>query len=105
MTVLAEAAAQAENKAKSLPGALAPLGFWDPWGLSTNAGDDTIAFYREAELKHGRVCMLASLGIIVGEKFHPFNGGAEVDILGMPFQETPLTTFFLSIVGLFSALQ
>jgi len=94
----AEAAAAAESKVKTMPGVLPPLGFWDPWGLSTNAGDDTIAFYREAELKHGRVCMLASLGIIVGEKFHPFNGGAEVDILGMPIESTPYTSFFSSVV-------
>merc|ERR1712048_753466 len=29
------------------------------------------AVFRAAELKHGRVCMLATLGIIVEEKFHP----------------------------------
>merc|ERR1719221_131714 len=98
MTVLAEAAAEAENNAKSMPGAIPPLGFWDPWGLSTNVGDDTIAYYREAELKHGRVCMLGFLGIIVGEKFHPFTGGAPVDILGMPIESTPYTSFFSSIV-------
>jgi len=98
MTVLAEAAAEAESKVKTMPGVLPPLGFWDPWGLSTKAGDDTIAFYREAELKHGRTCMLAFLGIVVGEKFHPFNGGAEVDILGMPIESTPYTSFFSSVV-------
>jgi hypothetical protein len=97
MVVLAEAAAQAENKAKSLPGAIAPLGVWDPWGLSTPAGEEPMSA-REAELKHGRVCMLASLGIIVGEKFHPFTGGAPVDILGMPIESTPYTSFFSSIV-------
>merc|ERR1711933_675806 len=98
MTVLAEAAAQAENKGKTMPGVLPPLGFWDPWGLSTKAGDDTIAFYREAELKHGRTCMLAFLGIVVGEKFHPLIGGEPVNLLGVPVEWTPPITFFLSIV-------
>ena len=30
---------------------------------------------REAELKHGRVCMLASVGTLVAERWHPFFGG------------------------------
>jgi len=44
------------------------------------------------------------LGIIVGEKFHPFTGGAETDILGIPMQETSLTSFYLSIVMILSAI-
>merc|ERR1712003_319046 len=106
MTVWAEAKAEV-SKAKSMPGILPPIGFFDPWGLTAKgppAFDGTIAFYREAELKHGRTCMLAFLGIVVGEKFHPFVGPGDVDILGIPFQETPLTTFYLSIVGFFIAI-
>merc|ERR1719401_541623 len=38
-------------------------------GLSKSGN---IAVYRKAEIKHGRVCMLATLGIIVSERFHPF---------------------------------
>ena len=34
-----------------------------------------VKFYREVELKHGRVAMLASLGFLVGEQFHPLFGG------------------------------
>merc|ERR1712232_510657 len=49
-------------------GVTEPLGFWDPAGLSEN-GD--VAAFRRAELKHGRVCMQASLGIIVAENYHP----------------------------------
>ena len=30
---------------------------------------------REAELKHGRVCMVAALGILVGENFNPLFDG------------------------------
>merc|ERR1712019_331789 len=55
---------------EDLPGITEPLGFWDPAGFSKNA--DRVVAYRRAELKHGRVCMLASLGIIVQEAFHPF---------------------------------
>ena len=38
--------------------------------------------YREAELTHGRVGMLASLGFLVQEKFHPLftaDGGPAID--------------------------
>merc|ERR1719401_148998 len=63
------------SNAKDMVGAFPPLGFWDPLGFSTKASAGRLAYYREAELKHGRVCMLASLGIIVSEKYHPFFGG------------------------------
>merc|ERR1712187_482898 len=53
---------------------------------------------REAELKHGRTCMLAFLGIVAGETFHPFNGGGAVDILGIPIESTPTSSFFANVV-------
>ena len=37
-------------------------GFWDPLKLSVGKDDATISWYRSAELKHGRVSMLAALG-------------------------------------------
>ena len=45
-----------------------------------------VKFYREVELKHGRVAMLASLGFLVGEQFHPLFGG---DINVLPARTTP----------------
>jgi len=52
--------------AKSEAGVSGPLGFFDPLGLApTNKRD--FAKYREAELKHGRVAMVAFLGLIIGE--------------------------------------
>jgi Chlorophyll A-B binding protein len=48
-------------------GVTSPAGFWDPLGLSANIDADTFAFYRAAELKHGRVCQLAVLGYIFPE--------------------------------------
>jgi len=56
-------------KPEDMAGITKPLGFWDPAGLSKKGN---LAVYRNAELKHGRVCMLAVLGIIVTEEFHPF---------------------------------
>ncbi|KAJ1407570.1 hypothetical protein B484DRAFT_403785, partial [Ochromonadaceae sp. CCMP2298] len=40
-------------------------GFFDPLGLSVGKDDATINWYRAAELKHGRVSMLATVGVIV----------------------------------------
>ena len=51
-----------------LNGALEPVGQWDPLGLAEKANDATLARYREAELAHGRVAMLATIGFLVGEK-------------------------------------
>jgi len=51
-------------------GVTAPAGepgvaIWDPAGLSKNIDSSTFRQYRSAELKHGRICMLAVLGLIV----------------------------------------
>merc|ERR1711976_934048 len=54
--------------AEDLAGITEPLGFFDPAGFS-KSGD--VAAYRRVELKHGRVCMQAFLGIVVAENFHP----------------------------------
>jgi len=69
-----EVVARAENlKGSDLAGATAPLGFWDPAGFTKQweGKRGGPAMLRVAELKHGRVCMLATLGVIVSEKFHP----------------------------------
>eukprot|EP00537_Pseudo-nitzschia_pungens_P002051 CAMPEP_0172359388 /NCGR_PEP_ID=MMETSP1060-20121228/3599_1 /TAXON_ID=37318 /ORGANISM="Pseudo-nitzschia pungens, Strain cf. cingulata" /LENGTH=213 /DNA_ID=CAMNT_0013081021 /DNA_START=68 /DNA_END=709 /DNA_ORIENTATION=+ len=50
-----------------LVGALEPVGFWDPLGFAAKADDNTLRRYREAELTHGRVAMLAAVGFLVGE--------------------------------------
>merc|ERR1719482_337312 len=86
--------------AKSLPGVTGPLGFFDPLGFCS-ADDITegkIKFYREVELKHGRVGMLAALGFVVGENFHPLFGG-DIDVPAyLAFQQTPLQTFWPTVV-------
>jgi hypothetical protein len=53
---------------EELPGALAPVGFFDPLGFAEKADEPTLKRYREAELTHGRVAMLAVVGFLVGEK-------------------------------------
>jgi len=46
-------------------GVCAPLGFFDPLGLSKDIDKETFRKYRASELKHGRICMLASVGSVV----------------------------------------
>mmetsp|Transcript_12016 Transcript_12016/g.17089 ORF Transcript_12016/g.17089 Transcript_12016/m.17089 type:complete len:211 (+) Transcript_12016:60-692(+) len=53
---------------ESLVGALAPAGYFDPLGLAEKATEETLQRYREAELAHGRVAMLAVIGFFVGEQ-------------------------------------
>ena len=52
----------------TLPGAPFPDGkVWDPVGLSDGANPTDIKKWREAEIKHGRVAMLAAVGVLVAE--------------------------------------
>ena len=43
----------------TIPGALPPVGLFDPLGFAAKADEPTLKRYREAELTHGRVAMLA----------------------------------------------
>merc|ERR1712032_160044 len=52
---------------RELPGIVAPLGFFDPFDFASKADGPTMRRYREAELTHGRVGMLAVLGFLAGE--------------------------------------
>merc|ERR1712061_574454 len=80
---------------EDLAGVTEPLGFWDPAGFSENGN---VAAYRRAELKHGRVCMQAALGIIVSEKFHPifdaWGDGEYVSAVATHFTETAAKNFW-----------
>lgn len=52
----------------TLPGAPFSDGkVWDPVGLSDGADPTDIKKWREAEIKHGRVAMLASVGVLIAE--------------------------------------
>eukprot|EP00619_Florenciella_sp_RCC1007_P000065 CAMPEP_0205923226 /NCGR_PEP_ID=MMETSP1325-20131115/15852_1 /ASSEMBLY_ACC=CAM_ASM_000708 /TAXON_ID=236786 /ORGANISM="Florenciella sp., Strain RCC1007" /LENGTH=256 /DNA_ID=CAMNT_0053291405 /DNA_START=30 /DNA_END=800 /DNA_ORIENTATION=- len=48
-----------------------PEGF-DPLGFASRANAQDMIKFREAELKHGRVAMLAVPGFLLSEDFHPF---------------------------------
>lgn len=50
-----------------LPGAIEPLGFFDPLELSKDADLNEVKRLREAEIMHGRVAMMATVGYLIGE--------------------------------------
>merc|ERR1711904_6624 len=95
-------------KAQDMAGVTAPLGFFDPVGFTTDFDADRqthmneqgkLFFYREVELKHGRLGMLAALGFVVAEQFHPLFGG-DIDAPSyLAFQQTPLEKFWGFVVG------
>merc|ERR1712037_824375 len=51
-----------------------PVGFWDPLGLAADGDTATFMRRRETEIKHGRVCMLATMGYITPELTGKFPG-------------------------------
>jgi hypothetical protein len=67
---------------------------FDPWGLSLDRDEATLNWYRSAELKHGRVCMLAALGIITQTFVHlpddVFANPKSIDALYQVGSERPL---------------
>ena len=93
--------------AKTLPGITGPLDFFDPAGFCSQERitEGKIRFYREVELKHGRVAMLAAFGFLVAEQFHPLFGG-EIDVPAyIASQETPLQTFWPAVVFVISIFE
>jgi hypothetical protein len=83
----------------TIPGAIAPTGLFDPLGFAAKADEGTLKRYREAELTHGRVAMLATVGFLVGEAVESktvlFNGeisGPAIDHLA---QVNPVFWIFL----------
>jgi len=77
-----KAAPKASAFAYGLPGSANVLGEFDPAGFLNGKDKLEVNRLREAELAHGRVSMLASLGFVVQEKFHPLfsgDGGPAID--------------------------
>jgi len=85
--------------AKSLPGISGPLDFFDPLGFCNEASEGKIKFYREVEVKHARMAMLAAIGFPIAEQFHPLFATDDAPSFSA-FQLTPLQTFWPAVVFL-----
>jgi hypothetical protein len=59
-------------------GAQAPLGFFDPLGLTFDADQEKFDRLRSVEIKHGRVCMLGVVGYLVTYAGIRFPGAEDI---------------------------
>lgn len=92
----------------TIPGALAPTGPWDPWNLATKADENLLKRYREAELAHSRVAMLAVVGFLVGEAVEgssflfdaSVSGPAITHLTQVPAPFWTVLTFFIGYLEL-----
>merc|ERR1711865_1071564 len=69
----------------------------DPLGFCKEATEGKIKFYREVEVKHARMAMLAAIGFPVAEQFHPLFASDDAPSFSA-FQQTPLQTFWPAVV-------
>ena len=85
-----------------LPGSVSPLGKFDPLGFTKDKSVAQIKRLRESEVTHGRVGMLAVLGYLVGEKFHPLFDGQVIGPANSHLaQVQEIAPFFFAFLSLF----
>lgn len=87
-------------------GNIAPAGNFDPANLLDGTSEEEVYRWREAELTHGRVGMLAAAGFLVQENFHPLfsgDGGPAIEqIPGLP----PAIWFLMTLgIGVVETLR
>lgn len=84
-----------------LPGAISPLGYFDPLGFCNERELGGVKRFREAEVMHGRVAMMATVGYLIGENTPTIAYGFDTPtIANNQIPEIPGTVlfpFFLAI--------
>jgi Chlorophyll A-B binding protein len=84
-----------------LPGAISPLGYFDPLGFCDGRELTGVKRFREAEVMHGRVAMMAVVGYLIGENTPTIAYGFDTPtIANNQIPEVPgvvLFPFFLAI--------
>merc|ERR1712045_374235 len=85
-------------------GAMAPLGFFDPAGFSKVGDKEGFRNLRAAELKHGRVAMMAALGAVV-QHYIKFPGFEKVPAGLGAVTSAPGTYGFAALFALAGVLE
>jgi len=65
-----------------------PVGFWDPLGLAADGDMASFRRRRSVEIKHGRICMLATMGYITPEITGKLPGYLSPSA-GLKFEDVP----------------
>jgi Chlorophyll A-B binding protein len=90
-----------------LPGAIAPLGFFDPIGFARQGTTlNDARRLREAEIQHGRVAMVACVGYLAGEAVEgPFHiaGPANDQLQQVPAPAFAFLTVLIAAAELYRA--
>ncbi|KAL3809024.1 hypothetical protein ACHAXA_010919 [Cyclostephanos tholiformis] len=79
-----------------LPGAISPLGFFNPLGFTKEMELGEVKRIREAEVMHGRMAMMATLGYIIGKSTPTITFGMDIHhmIANNLLPEVPGTVLF-----------
>ena len=103
----ASTALNAAAEYESYPGVLEPVGFFDPLGLADKADPALFKKYREAELTHGRVAMLATIGFLVGEKVEGSSFLFDASISGPAISHIPQVPaeFWVALIASIGAAE
>merc|ERR1711997_126351 len=85
-------------------GVQAPVGFFDPLGFTKDGDETKFKRRRQVEIKHGRICMLASMGYITPEITGKFPGMLSPSE-NLRFEDVPNGLAAISKVPLLGWLQ
>lgn len=109
-TAAAAPAVQDEEKEEEAPifdpsvqvGALAPLGYFDPMGFCPPGDEGNFRKLQCSEIKHGRVAMMASIGLVVQHFIHIPLGPN--DSTGLGILSAPTGLLGLGAINVLSAV-
>lgn len=106
LTTIRRKADPSDNlKVTDLAGILPPVGLFDPLNLAGQATPDLLRKYREAELTHGRIAMVASVGFLVGEGVQGFTPLFDGEVKGagiLQIAQVPAGFWVSFLVGAFA---
>merc|ERR1711976_621904 len=85
-------------------GAMAPLGYFDPAGFCKVGDEAGFRNLRAAEIKHGRVAMMAAVGAVV-QHYVVFPGFENVPRCMGAVTEMPGTIGFAALFGVAGLLE